>query len=192
MMNTSKNLCFRSFVAGAVLAAAAAPFLFAQPAYAGSWSLTGTPTGGYSAGSWGSGLSEQSTATSMSFSDFGGLSGALPETGSFSYTGTITWVGGGTQPSTVTISETGDVYGECLYATLPANTSASDGLGDSGVTTTTTGYPGDSQTTESKGSHQNIVSVPQGGSYKFTRTFSSYAQGGYINEGYVNYSVSIQ
>jgi hypothetical protein len=193
--NTGKFRLPQSVIALAV-AVTISPLLFAQPAHAGYWKLTGTPTGGYTPGSSGSGLMTQFGTNSMSFTDYGILN-YQPIAGSFTYTGTVQWVpkNGNLKtdpaPATVTISETSDVYGEAAYIPGPATTSASDGLGDPPITTHYTGYPGNAQTTQSQGTHSTVVSVPPGGSIQFTRNFSNSASGG-LNEGLVSYSVSVK
>jgi len=193
--NTGKFRLPQSVIALAV-AAAISPLLFAQPAQAGYWKLTGTPTGGYTPGSSGSGLMTQFGTNSMSFTDYG-IYSYVAIAGSFTYTGTIQWVPNNGNlktdpaPATVTVTETSDSYGTVLYSNPSAKTSALDGLGDPPVTTYTTGYPGNSQTTQSQGTHTTIVSVPTGGSVQFTRIFSTFASGA-LNEGLVSYSVSVK
>src|SRR6266700_3736825 len=92
-----------------LVAACASALLIAQPAFAGHWKLTGTPTGGYTAGAWGSGMQITSGESSLSFSDFGGLSNSPSIAGNFSYSGTATWVStGDPAPTSITLAETGD------------------------------------------------------------------------------------
>jgi beta-galactosidase len=200
MMNSTKKHGLQPFVTAVCLAAVASPFLFAQPAYAGYWSLTGIPTGGATAqaGNSFSPLSVTYTTSSMSLNNAAVVSNSSPVTGTYSYTGTITWVpnNGDLQtdpaPPTVTISETGDVAGNALYTgNNTPSTSANDGLGDAPVTTNFVGYPGNAQYTTSSGTHTTTVSVPTGGSYEFTRSFSSYAFGGAVDEGIISYQVSV-
>jgi beta-galactosidase len=196
MKNSTRTNPLPSVIAGVAAAAAASAFLVAQPAYAGYWSLTGIPTGGATAeaGNSYSPLSVTYTTSSMSVSNTSVVSNAAPVTGQYSYTGTITWVpnNGDLQtdpaPATVTISESADVAGNALYTgNNTPSTSANDGLGDASVTTNFTGYPGNAQYTTSSGTHTTTVSVPTGGSYQFTRSFSSYAFGGSVDEGILGY-----
>ncbi|MGO8670140.1 MAG: hypothetical protein ACLQVD_02050 [Capsulimonadaceae bacterium] len=175
----------------AALSVAAAAFVFVAPAHA-AWTLSGTPTGGYNAGSSGSGLNPSYTSSSVSFYDYG-IDTAGPLTGSITYTGTITWTGGGTQPAYVTLTEDGDVYGELAYSST-GTTTANDGLGDPPVTTITSGYPGPSKTTSSSGDHSTEIFIAQGGSYKFTVTLSCSADttSGGFNEGLLGFEASVQ
>ena len=68
--NTGKLSLPRLFVALAV-AVAISPLLFAQPAHAGYWKLTGTPTGGYAPGENLTGLMTTFGTNAMSFTDYG-------------------------------------------------------------------------------------------------------------------------
>ena len=193
MKSDIKKISTGKFFATLAVAAAGSTLLFAQPAFAGYWSLTGTPTGGFTAGAWGSGMQITSGQSSLSFSDFGGLSGAPSITGNFSYNGTATWVpasGSDPAPTHITLAETGDTYGQVLYASPASTASANDGLGDSPVTTYTTGYPGNTLRTEAKGTHSTTLPV-SGGVFHFSRTFTCSSATGGIVEGSVSYSVSV-
>lgn len=186
-----------AFFAGMVAVAAVAPFLLTQPALAGSWTLTGTASGGYTAGSSGTGLEVQSTSDSVNVTDYAILSYSSEALiGNIKYTGTIKWVPNGTlasdpAPATVTLTETGDVYGELAYHSGPGVTLANDGLGDPPVTTYYTGYPAPAQTTTSQGTHTTVIAVPAGGSYTFTRTFTNEADGTGLEECLVSYQASV-
>jgi hypothetical protein len=174
------------------IAAAATPLLFAQPAFAGSWTLTSSMSGGYTAGASGS-PSVSSTSNSFNYNYYGILSyTSTPLSGNFTYTGTIKWSGTDAAPATVTLSESGDVYGECAYTYGTDVTKANDGLGDAASTSYYTGYPGNAQTTTSQGSHSTVIAVPAGGSVTFTRTFSNYAYGPGLEECMVQYQASVQ
>jgi len=174
-----------------LIGACAFALLAAQPAFAGHWKLTGTPTGGYTAGAWGSGMQITSGESSISFSDFGGLSNSPSITGNFSYNGTATWVStGDSAPTSITLSETGDTYGTVLYASPASTAAANDGLGDAPVTTYTTGYPGNTLKVEAKGTHSTTLPV-SGCVLHFSRSFSNYAATGTLVEGSVSYSVSV-
>ena len=139
--NTGKFGLPQSVIALAV-AAAISPLLFAQPAHAGYWKLTGTPTGGYAPGGYRTGLMirirhQLNVIYRLRHIKLQAI------TGSFTYTGTIQWVpkNGNLKtdpaPPTVTVTETSDVHGEGSYTLRPAQTSASDGLGDPAITTHT-------------------------------------------------------
>jgi hypothetical protein len=193
MKINTKMFGIKPFLVGACAAASVSALLCAQPAFAGYWKLTGTPTGGYTAGAWGSGLQITSGQSSLSFSDTGGLSNSPSIAGNFSYNGTATWVpSGGSDPAPthITLAETGDTYGRVLYASLASTASASDGLGDAAVTTYTTGYPGNTLNVESTGTHSTTLPVSHGVLH-FSRTFTNAAATGVIVEGGVSYSVSV-
>jgi len=162
-----------------------------QPAFAGHWALTGTPTGGYTftnGGGGGSTLTPSYTVNSV-LVDIGAGGGGSNASinGNIYYTGTITWVPTGSltqdpAPATATLTE----YG---YATVytglggPMQTAADDGLGDTPITTVNTSR-GITQTTTAgskTASHVTTVAVPAGGSYSFTRHLSNY---GWVAGGY--------
>ena len=193
MTSQIKKLGCRKLIAGLAFSATASTLILAQPAFAGHWKLTGTPTGGYTAGAWGSGMQITSGESSISFSDFGGLSNSPSITGNFAYAGTATWVpssGSDPAPTHLTLTESGDTYGTVLYASPASTAAANDGLGDAPVTTYTTGYPGNSLKVEAKGNHTTTLSV-SGGVLHFNRSFSNYAATGTLVEGSVSYSVSV-
>jgi len=180
---TMKRIYGLSFV----VAAAVAVFC-AQPAHAGSWQLTDSVSCHETPGSWGAGpyVNSQSS-TEYDFGYVFDIGGA--ESGGCQYSGSIQWTGGGTQPSSVTLSESGESDASALY-TSTATQTANDGLGDSSTTQETNNpYPG--VDTTSKGSHQTVVPMSQGEIYNFTRTLSCSSSGGSINECYVTYGISI-
>jgi len=178
-----KRIYGLSFVA----AVAGIGLVCAQPAQA-SWQLTSSVSSSVLPGSWGSGFVVLSqTANSYSFEDVfdNGYGG---ESGTFTYTGTVQWVGGGTQPSTFSLSETGLAQAQALYTTTATQT-AKDGLGDA-ATTTYTSSPRPYVTTTSSGSHVTTILIAAGATYTFTRTLSTSSYGGSVNDCYVKYSVS--
>lgn len=173
----------------AAIAAAALAFACAQPAHAGSWVLTSSYTGSETPGSWGANWVNTDTSTAYSFQVvFDNGSGG--ESGSYTYTGSIQWVGSGPQPSTVTLDETGGANADALYSNT-ANQTTNDGLGDP-----TTGgvddnpYP--NYETNSSGSHTTVVPIANGATYTFTRTLSASSTGGELNDCSVAYSISIE
>ncbi len=180
---TMKNVYGLSFVVAAVAAA-----LVAQPAHAGGWQLTQTVTCNETTGSWGAGPYVNSSSSTEY--DFGYVfDNSSPESGGCTYSGSIQWTGGGTQPSSVTLSETAEAEACGLYTDSAIQT-ASDGLGDAS-TTWTDNNPYDTTLTESDGSHQTTVPMSNGEIYDFTRTLTCSSKGAAINECYVTYGVSL-
>jgi hypothetical protein len=173
----------------ALIATSAVALACAMPAHAGNWVLTSSYTGSSLPGSWGSQWVNTNTSSAYSFQVvFDNGSGG--ESGSYTYTGSIQWVGSGPQPAYVTLSETGGANADALY-TATATQSANDGLGD--ASTTSVDYnPYANVVTNSSGSHTTQVSIPVGGTYTFTRTLSASSRGGSINDCSVAYSISIQ
>jgi len=179
----------KSFYGLSVCVAAALAIACAQPAHAGSWVLTSAYTGSGNAGSWGSNWVNYNTSTTYSFGAvFDNGSGG--ETGSWTYTGQIKWVGTGTQPSTVTLNETGGATADALY-TSTATESVNDGFGDP-TTTQVLNNPYPNVQSTSTGSHTTVVSVAPGATYTFHRTLSASCFGGALNDCNVQYSISIQ
>ncbi|MGO8674162.1 MAG: hypothetical protein ACLQVD_22715 [Capsulimonadaceae bacterium] len=180
-----KNNCGLTFVVATALAA----FVCAAPAHAGSWQLTSSAGGSDLSGSWGTGLLvNTNTSTAYDFEDVFD-NGSTGESGSFTYTGSIQWVGGGTQPSSVTLTETSEATACGLYSSTAVQT-AVDGLGDASSTSVADDpYP--TTNTESEGTHQTVVPMSNGEVYHFTRTLSASSYDATINECYVNYSISI-
>jgi hypothetical protein len=167
-----------------LVAATVAAFVCAQPAHAGSWQVTGSGTGNVTSGSWGSGFSSSNSG----FTDYAFDQGTGGESGTFTWTGSVQWVGGGTQPSSVTLDESADMYCDALY-TATATQTAVDGLGD--ASTTVTNYnPYANVVTTSTGSHQTVVPMSQGEVYHFTRDSSASSIGGQLNDCSAQYSVS--
>jgi len=171
-----------------ICAASVAAIACAQPAHA-AWVLTSAYTGGGNAGSWGSNWVNYNTSTTYSF---GAVfdNGTGGENGSFTYTGSIQWVGGGTQPSSVTLTESATADADALYTTTATET-ANDGFGDPAVTTFS-GSPRASVETKSTGNHTTVVPMAPGAVYTFHRTLSASCIGGPVNDCNVNYSISIQ
>lgn len=171
--------------------AAVVALVCAAPAHAGSWQLTSSVSGTDTAGSWGTGiLTLSQSSTSYSFEDV--FDDGSIESGSYIYSGSIQWTGGGTQPSSVTLTETGEATADALY-TSTATQNVSDGLGDpqnSSIDTTYAEPP--SVADESTGTHTTVVPIAPGAIYTFTRTLSASSTGGAINECFVSYSISIQ
>jgi hypothetical protein len=177
-----KNIVALCSVAAVVVACAI-------PAHAGSWQLTSSYSGSGNSGSWGSNWVNSSSSTSYSF---GAVfdNGSSGETGSYTYTGSIQWVGGGTQPAYVTLTETASANADALY-TSTATQTANDGFGDAS-TTQVLDNPYPNVETTSSGTHTTRVTVPVGGTYTFHRTLSASSYGGSINDCGVQYSISIQ
>lgn len=171
-----------------VIATAAVAFACVLPAHAGSWVLTSSVTGTDTPGTWGGQWVNYDTSTSYSFGVV--FDQASPgESGSYTYTGIIQWTGGGTQPSTVTLTESGEASASSGYTDV-ATQSANDGFSDPEVVTYTDDpYPG--KTTESSGNHTTTVSIPAGQPYTFTRTLSASSFSTGLNDCYATYSVSI-
>lgn len=171
-----------------VVAAVAAAFCV-QPAHAtGSWQLTESVSCSETSGSWGAGPYVNSSSSTEY--DFGYVfDNSAPESGGCTFTGSIEWVGGGTQPSSVTLDETGEAEACGLYTDSAVQT-ASDGLGDAS-TTWTDNNPYDTTYTESDGSHDTTVPMSSGEVYKFMRTLSCSSKDATINECYVTYGVTI-
>lgn len=113
------------------------------------------------------------------------------ESGTFTFSGTIQWVGGGTPSKTVTLTESATARGTAGY-TSTAKQTASDGFADPAVTSPSNmTYPAPSVTTVSTGTHTTTVTIPAGSEYKFTRTFSASSSGGEIDDCFVGYSITI-
>ena len=194
----------RSLVLSAAMALAATPFLVAQPAYAGHWSLTGAPTGGFTyspAGSGGGGsLSPTYTASSMAV-DLGAGGGGGSLTGNIYYTGAIAWVPNNGDlahdpaPASATITEYGYAAAGAQYG-YTQTTSADDGLGDGSTTTHYTGRGTATETvsgSKTTTSHVYTVSIAPGDQYTVTRhltDFASNSAGSYSGE--LSYSISVQ
>jgi hypothetical protein len=171
-------------------AAAALAFACAQPAHAGSWVLTSSVNYSVAPGTWGSGLyTNYNTSTSYSFGDAFD-NGSSGEWGTFTYTGKIQWTGGGTQPSSVTLTESGGATADALYATSATQT-ANDGLGDPSHTAFYSS-PRPYVETTSSGNHTTNVSIAPGGTYTFSRTLSASSYSPTLNDCNVSYSISIQ
>ena len=173
--------------------AALAVTVCAQPAHAGSWSLTGSVSGSASPGSEATPGLDVTTDTSTEYAFFASyLGSSISE--SYTFTGAIQWVGGGTQPSTVALTETGDASAGAAYSEY-GTFSVSDGLGDPQTNWATSGagqeppYP--SSGASSQGTHTTTVSIAPGAVYKFSRTLSAAGSGGAYDTIGVSYSASI-
>ena len=197
-MNSTKTHRRYSLAAGVAAVAAAAPLVFATPAFAGYWSLTGTPTGGYTFNPANSGSGNagptfgQSSMTLSGGAGGGGVNQSI--TGSFAYTGTIKWVPNGTlqqdpAPSSVTITESSTVQVTSQYTT-PSAFSVNDGLGNN-FSVAPSGRGG--QIITSSGSKTTTVPVPAGGSYQFSRSFYEYIKiPSASDSANINYTVSVK
>jgi hypothetical protein len=195
-MKTSKLIGIRSLVLGAAMAAAISSSLIAKPAYAGSWVLSGTPTGGILA-NWGNTpVSPTYTSSSMSFDVSSGTGGVnCFITGNVSYTGTVTWVGSGTAPAYATITEYS--YAQGTYDNGTGSASANDGLGDGSTTTTYYDRGGIHYRTASGSktttTHVYTVTIGSGGHYTFTRNITDAATSNTVTcDGELYYNVSVK
>jgi len=174
------------FVGAIALLGAVSTFLGAMPAYAGYWSLTGTPKAVFTAtgGGFGGATSGPTyTANSVKFQSGGG-GGGTSLTGSLTYTGTIKWVPANANdpaPATATITEYGYAYAYSENGGAPT-TSANDGLGDPVTKGPVPGfYRGNSQQSvtgsTTSTTHVYKVSVPAGGTYTLKHNESCSASG---------------
>ncbi len=174
--------------------AALAVTVCAQPAHAGSWSLAGSVSGSAAPGSEPAPGLEVTTDTSTEYAFFAAYEDGASDSESYTFTGTIQWVGGGTQPSTVTLTETGDASATAAYSDTGVF-NVSDGLGDPQINWATTGagqnppYP--SSGANSEGTHSTVVTIAPGTIYKFSRTLSAAGTGGAYDSVSVSYSASI-
>lgn len=175
------------------LVAATASFVLSVPTYAGSWVLTGSASSTASAGSESTPgllvLDNTSTEYSFMASYMGN-----PESMSGTFTGTIQWVGGGTQPSSVTLTETGGATASAPYDEY-GTFSVSDGLGDPTTYYSTSGagqnppYPSSSAT--SQGTHTTTIPMSPGEIYQFTRTLKASGTGSAYVSASVEYTASV-
>lgn len=171
------------FALGAVAFVSTAALFSAAPAYAGYWSLTGTPTGGYNNGG---SISASYGESSVSWYDLG----VFASSGSFTYTGTVQWVGGGTQPTSFTLTETAGVGDttEYSYGTGTAN----DGLGDPAVTKNISTFPGGETEISSSGTHTTVIHMSPGEKYTYTRYLTGSISSAPYYDIYTDYSASVQ
>lgn len=169
-------------------------FALSEPTYAGNWVLTGSASSTASAGSEATPglLVLDNTSTEYSF-----MTSYMnnPESMTATFTGTIQWEGGGTQPSSVTLTETSIADASAPYDDFGSFSDVSDGLGDPMTTYSSTGagenppYPNSGAS--SSGTHSITIPMSLGEVYEFTRTLTASGTGSaYVSAG-CEYTASV-